>query len=208
MIMNREKILILICKGISAIFNPFYAALFSFAMMFILTFLYILPWQYKMFVLSIILVFTIIIPMVSIWTYVKINKVKIKGLSVKENRAVPYVLTFISYFFGFLLMRRLAIPSYMHGLLIAFLVTLSVSAIINMKWKICIHTAAIGVITGAYVMFDKMFPIYPLTGLSILILVAGLLGTSRMILREHTLAQVIAGYFNGFVCAIASIYLF
>jgi membrane-associated phospholipid phosphatase len=35
--------------------------------------------------------------------------------------------------------------------------------------------------------------------------VAGILGTSRMILRQHTLLQVVAGFLVGIVCAIIGI---
>lgn len=205
---GKERILNYVCRAVSAMFNPFYAALFSFVMLFLFTYLRILPWQYKVFVLSIVLVFTVIIPFVSIWAYMHISKIKIAGLSLKENRIIPYALTFISYFFGFMLMRRLSIPSYLHGLLVAFLMSLLISAIVNVKWKISIHTTAVGVVTGAFVVFDRMFPIDTLCGLSFLILLAGMLGTARMILREHSLAQVLAGYANGFFCALVGIYLF
>ena len=36
-------------------------------------------------------------------------------------------------------------------------------------------------------------------------MLAGLLGTSRMILRQHTLAQVVAGFWVGFACAVVGI---
>jgi membrane-associated phospholipid phosphatase len=35
--------------------------------------------------------------------------------------------------------------------------------------------------------------------------VAGILGTSRMILRQHTLLQVVVGFLVGIVCAITGI---
>ena len=37
------------------------------------------------------------------------------------------------------------------------------------------------------------------------LILAGILGTSRMILRQHSLAQVVAGFLVGVVCAIIGI---
>ena len=70
-----------------------------------------------------------------------------------------------------------------------------------MWWKISTHTAAIGGIAGALVAFSGKFSYNPVWWLCLVILVAGLVGTARMILRQHTLAQVVAGFAVGFVSA-------
>ena len=42
-------------------------------------------------------------------------------------------------------------------------------------------------------------------GAFLLLLLAGMVGTSRIILRQHTLEQVVAGYLIGIVCAFLAI---
>jgi membrane-associated phospholipid phosphatase len=39
-------------------------------------------------------------------------------------------------------------------------------------------------------------------------LLAGILGSARMYLRQHTLAQVVGGFGIGFVCAVLGIVLY
>jgi membrane-associated phospholipid phosphatase len=72
-------------------------------------------------------------------------------------------------------------------------------------WKISTHTAAIGGVAGALFVFAEFFGFNPVWWLSLTFILAGILGTSRMILRQHSLAQVIAGFFVGVVCAIIGI---
>jgi len=49
--------------------------------------------------------------------------------------------------------------------------------------------------------FAEIFGFNPVWWFCVVFLVAGLLGSARMILRQHSLAQVVAGFFVGFTCA-------
>ena len=76
-----------------------------------------------------------------------------------------------------------------------------ICALINVWWKISTHTAAIGGVAGALFVFGEFFGFNPVWWLSVVFILAGLLGTSRMILRQHSLAQVVAGFLVGVVCS-------
>jgi membrane-associated phospholipid phosphatase len=77
-----------------------------------------------------------------------------------------------------------------------------VCALINVWWKISTHTAAIGGVAGALFVFGEFFAFNPVWWLSLVFVLAGLLGTSRMILRQHSLLQVVAGFIVGLICSI------
>jgi membrane-associated phospholipid phosphatase len=85
----------------------------------------------------------------------------------------------------------------MRSIVVAALIVQILCAIINHWWKISIHTAAIGGTTGAVVAFSLIFGFYPLWWLCLLILLAGVLGTSRMLLRIHSLGEIVGGYLIG-----------
>jgi membrane-associated phospholipid phosphatase len=76
-----------------------------------------------------------------------------------------------------------------------------VCALINVWWKISTHTAAIGGVAGALFVFGELFGFNPVWWLCVVMILAGLLGSSRMILRQHSLLQVVAGFWVGVVCA-------
>ena len=80
-----------------------------------------------------------------------------------------------------------------------------VCALINVWWKISTHTAAIGGVAGALFVFSEVFRFNPTWWFCLVIVLAGMLGTSRMILRQHTLAQVVVGFIIGFACAVVGI---
>ena len=65
-----------------------------------------------------------------------------------------------------------------------------------------IGTAAIGGVAGGLVVYSIAFSFNPIWWLAFVILLAGMVGTARMILRQHTLAQVVAGFLVGVVCAL------
>lgn len=77
-----------------------------------------------------------------------------------------------------------------------------ICAIINVWWKISTHTAAIGGVAGALVSYSMAFSFNPLWWLCLVLVLAGAVGTARMILRQHTLSQVVMGFLIGIVCAI------
>ena len=62
--------------------------------------------------------------------------------------------------------------------------------------------AAIGGVAGALFVFGEFFGFNPVWWLCLVLILAGVLGSSRMILRQHTLPQVVTGFFVGVVCSI------
>ena len=77
-----------------------------------------------------------------------------------------------------------------------------ICAFINVWWKISTHTAAIGGVAGALVSYSVAFNFNPLWWLCLVLMMAGAVGSARMILRQHTLSQVVAGFLIGTACAI------
>ena len=93
------------------------------------------------------------------------------------------------------------IPHFMNIILMAALAIQILCAIVNIWWKISTHTAAIGGVAGALQAFSILFNFNPTWWLCVVIIVGGMVGTSRMVLRQHTLWQVVAGFLAGMLTA-------
>lgn len=93
----------------------------------------------------------------------------------------------------------------MGSIMVAALAVQIICAIINIWWKISIHTAAIGGVGGALFAFSFYLGFNPVWWFCLIFLIAGLMGTCRMILRQHTLAQVVIGFWVGVVSAALAI---
>ena len=101
-----------------------------------------------------------------------------------------------------MMMHKLNIPWYMTGIIQSSLVVLVICIIVNLKWKLSEHMAGMGGIVGGLVSFSALFSYNPVWWLCLFILVAGILGSARIILQHHTLGEVLAGFTVGFACSL------
>lgn len=100
------------------------------------------------------------------------------------------------------MMHRLNIPWYMTGIILSALVVMIICVIVNLKWKLSEHMAGAGAVIGGLVAFSALFSYNPVWWLCLFILVAGVLGTARIILRHHTLGEVMGGFAVGLICSL------
>jgi membrane-associated phospholipid phosphatase len=203
--MSREKQIILASRVVSLVFTPFYLPLVGLVALFFLSYLRQYPLSYKLFVLAVVYFFTILLPTLLIHLYRRYQGWTLFELGRKERRMVPYVISILCYFTCIYLMEQLHIPHFMGSIVIAALIVQMVCALINVWWKISTHTAAIGGVAGALLVFSELFGFNPVWWYCLVFFIAGVLGTARMLLRQHTLGQVVGGFFVGVVCAILAI---
>lgn len=183
----------------SAIFRPYYMPVVGFIGLFSFTYLNLLPFNFKLFILLAIYCFTILIPQICIFCYRKINGWAPHQIRIQANRTIPYAISIISYVACLWLMYRMHLPRYMCGIIVAALLIQASCATINIWWKISTHSAGAGGIIGALLAYSTLFDFNPINWLCILILISGVVGSSRMLLRQHTLGQVIGGTLLGTV---------
>ena len=191
-----DKTLIRTAKVISAVFTPFSIPFLAFLVLFIFSYLRIMPLQYKLIVLGVVYCFTILMPTLTIFIFRKINGFSPEELVERKRRYIPFILTITSYVFCLLMMHRLNIPWYMTGIILSALVVMIICVIVNLKWKLSEHMAGAGAVIGGLVAFSAVW------WLCLFILVAGVLGTARIILRHHTLGEVMGGFAVGLICSL------
>lgn len=197
----KYKNLIMAARVMSAVFAPFYLPIVGLMALFTFSYLSLLPAVYKALVLAIVWFFTIMLPTLLIRLYRHFQGWTSRELGSKERRMVPYVISITCYFTCMYVMERLHIPHFMSSILTVALCIQIVCALINAWWKISTHTAAIGGVGGALFAFAEIFGFNPVWWFCVVFILAGLLGTSRMILRQHSLGQVVGGFWVGFVCS-------
>jgi membrane-associated phospholipid phosphatase len=200
--MTREKQIIMGARIVSLVFTPFYLPLVGLLTMFLFSYLSLYPWLFKLRILAMVLLFTIMLPTFLIRMYRRYNGWTPIELGQKERRMVPYIISILCYFACIYLMELVHVPHFMVSIVIAALTVQMVCALVNMVWKISTHMAAIGGFAGALFVFADAFGFNPVWWFCLLFIVAGLLGSSRMILRQHTLSQVVAGFLVGMVCTV------
>lgn len=199
------KYQLLTARTVSILFTPFYLPITGMVAVFLFSYLRIMPWMYKLAILLIVYLFTALIPTLLIRLYRRYQGWSLLHLLSREKRIIPYVISIVCYFTCYYLFITHNVPHIITSILMAALVVQILCALINVWWKISTHTAAIGGVTGGVVAFAFIFNFNPVWWLCLLILIGGMVGSSRMILRQHSLLQVVCGFLLGMVAGMVTI---
>ena len=201
----NDKQLIMIAKVTSALFTPFYLPLVAMITLFLFSYLSLLPLYYKLACLFITYLFTILLPTLLIRIYLRYQGWRPIHLRIKDRRIIPYIISILCYFTCYHLMSALNMPHFMGVVVITALAVQILCSMINIWWKVSMHSAAIGGMTGGLIAFSLLFNFNTIWWLCLIILLSGIVGSSRMTLRQHSLAQVLVGYGVGIVTAFTTI---
>lgn len=198
----EEKGLIRTARVVSAVFTPFSIPFLAFLVLLFCTYLRMMPLTYKLLVLGVVYCFTIFLPTLTIFLFRKLNGFSLREMVERRKRYVPFLLTITSYAFGLAMMYRMRLPWYMINIIWASLVIMVICVVVNLRWKLSEHMAGAGAVIGGVVVFSSLFNYNPVWWLCFFILVSGLLGSARIILRHHTLGEVLGGFLVGLGCSI------
>jgi len=204
--LTKEKSIIYTARIISAIFNPFYLALVGLVLLFTLSYLSVLPLGYRLRVLFVVFGFTVLLPTMFIRLYRRYQGWSLFELSFRHRRLVPYIIAIVCYMSCVWFVIRINIFHFVASILLSALIIQILCAVTNVWWKVSTHMAAIGGVAGAIIAFAEKFMFNPVWWLCLVIILAGVLGSARIILRQHTLAQVVGGFFLGCICAFFGVY--
>lgn len=117
-------------------------------------------------------------------------------VSERASRAAPLVFAGCSVAVGIGLLLAGHAPHAITALVIAMLVGLITVLVISQWWKVSIHSAVAG---GTAIILAVVFGV---PGIVIGVLVALAAGSSRLVSRDHTVAQVIVGLAVGGAAAL------
>lgn len=198
----KEKNIIFTARIMSMIFTPFYLPIVGLIALFIFSYMSLLPMMYKLVMLAMVYLLTVVAPSLLIHLYRLYQGWTSHELGRKERRLVPYIISIVCYFACFFWMEYRNTPRVISIIVVVALTIQMVCALINIWWKISTHTAAIGGVAGGLVSYSIAFSFNPLWWLCFVLILAGAVGTARMILRQHSLSQVIGGFLVGAACAI------
>lgn len=198
----KEKNIIFTARIMSMIFHPLLSAIVGLIALFIFSYMSLLPMMYKLVMLAMVYLLTVVAPSLLIHLYRLCQGWTSHELGRKERRLVPYIISIVCYFACFFWMEYRNTPRVISIIVVVALTIQMVCALINIWWKISTHTAAIGGVAGGLVSYSIAFSFNPLWWLCFVLILAGAVGTARMILRQHSLSQVVTGFLVGAACAI------
>ena len=147
---------------------------------------------------------TAIVPALFIWIMYKTGMAGDLDLTNRKERTLPYIIFAISLLATGFLLYKLRMPVWFLLELFGACAALLIAMLINHYWKISAHMIGVGGLIGGIFGAAQIQMINPYVGIVIAFVVAGLVGTSRLILKRHTPMQVYAGFMLGFTCVFLS----
>jgi len=143
--------------------------------------------------------FSFILPVINIYILYRLNRISSLKMENQSERTFPYVLTSCFYFGLFYLFLDLNIWPGIKVLIFGGGVTILLTAIINMKYKISAHMVGIGGLLGSLMVIANTLKYNATSQIIILVLIAGIIATARLYLKAHEPRQIYSGFFLGLI---------
>ena len=141
---------------------------------------------------------TIMFPVMTLWALLRLKKITSLRMDDRKERTLPLFIVGISYYMIHYLFKIMSLPQSFQLLFLGATFMIFVCMLITFFWKISIHMLSIGSTIGFVIAlglrYDWLMPQIVLP----MILIAGLVGYSRLKLNAHTPAQVYVGFITGF----------
>jgi hypothetical protein len=159
----------------------------------------LIPYEARLLLLGLIFVITAVFPLVFI-LFMKFRGM-IGNLQMKNRteRTIPFAVAGIFNFTASYMVKQIGIDDVFFLFLLGGGILITLCLIINFYFKISIHMAAIGGLTGALLGLSNRFQTDLLQFVLVSILVSGLVGYARLRLNAHRPYQVYSGFFCGLI---------
>ena len=205
----RHSVIERTAQVVSDLFSPIVLPAYMMALALWITPLVVLPEKVRFVTMGIVVVLTAIVPTAVILTLIKMGKASDVSLSSRSERTIPYVVTIACYLATALFLKKIAFPHWLAAFYIGAAAASIIASLITLRWKISAHGSAVGGFAAAMIWLaaNGMLLIGAKWWVCGVILICGLVGSARLILKRHTPAQVYAGIALGAIAVTTSLIL-
>lgn len=196
-------------QWVSDVFSPLLIPVYGMVIALWCTDMRTLPESGRMLATLIVGLICGFIPFMTIAFLIKIGKVHTRSIADPRERFLPMSIGAACYLAAGIFVKSAGAPMWLMMFFVAAAVATGIAMAITTRWKISAHATAVGGLAGmtAWCVCHGTTDIEALTELSVVILIAGLVATSRLLLQRHTMGQVLAGLALGFACCFGLMYI-
>lgn len=155
-------------------------------------------------VLVMVALMTIAFPLASALLLKRAGLISSLEMPRRQERIAPYAMALLYYGMTAYLLLRTPLHPMAFALLAGATLALLLTTLITLRWKISAHMVGVGGLVGALSALDAAHGIGAFVPICIALIVAGALGTARLLSSDHTPGQVYAGTFVGFASVFAA----
>ncbi|MBK7946078.1 MAG: hypothetical protein IPJ85_12595 [Flavobacteriales bacterium] len=158
-------------------------------------------------VLMMVALMTIAFPLTSALLLMRAGLVSNLEMPRRQERIGPYAMSLMYYGMTAYLLARTPLHPMAFSLFIGAAIALLFTTLITLRWKISAHMVGIGGCLGAIVALGQAHALNAFAPIAAIAVVAGALGTARLLASDHSPAQVYAGTALGFVSVLTAMLL-
>ena len=165
--------------------------------------------QGQWIIIGMVFIMTALFPVSSMFMLSRSGAISAISMPVREERTLHLLLTLIYFCMAYYLLRKTPNHPATLALFTSIIMSIAAALLINLRWKISLHMVGVGGLVGMSLGLWLLHGAQ--TGyLPWLFLLAGALGTARLLVTDHTPAQIYAGAALGavatFTCMAFGIY--
>jgi hypothetical protein len=186
---------------ISWLFQPLLMPLFG-ALLFISMPIYsfrLLSTPLKGYILVCNALFTLVLPVIGIFILYRNKLISDINMENRSDRNLPVLFTLLCHGANFYFLRKVHLPNVYYLFLLSAMVSLIMVWLISFYWKISMHMTGIGGLCGSVLLMNLIFAGSLHLYLAVLFLIAGGIGSARLILDAHSPPQIALGFLAGLV---------
>lgn len=169
---------------------------------------YLLDAQDKYLIITLVAIFTFILPVSVLPFYFYFKITSTIKLSTRQERIIPLMITSLLYYTCYMLFKIKGAPHIIQSFMFASAIAVVANLIISLRWHISAHMIGIAGIIGLLVTLAIFYHIEILGYLILAILLAGLISFSRLSLDAHTPQQVYSGLLTGLLITFVVLFFY
>jgi len=155
-------------------------------------------WPAKRMLLVVVFVATGILPALTLLIS-EFGKKWIPSAPGMTDNRVAMVFIGLYYYLGFYLLSKMPLFNLFKIILLAGTLLVIIFIVLSLYRRISLHMAALGSALGAVTAIAVRLNANPVALMLAIVLVSGLVGSSLLLLRKHTLTETLVGFPLGFV---------
>ena len=190
-----------VARAVSLLFHPLFLPTYGLYLIFngdsYLN--YMTPEESKRALYTYFFLNTVVMPGLSIWVMKYSKMISSFQLENRKERTVPFIVTLFYFGLTYFLIKSIPLPPALFAMHTGVMLTVALAILINFKWKISIHMLGIGGLLGGILALSINLQYNAMGQICLILLVAGLVGSSRLWLKAHHPAQVYVGALVGFL---------
>lgn len=163
---------------------------------------FFIPSRNRWLLLGTLAVMTVVFPITSVLLMRRAGLITSLELPRREERIAPYLMTLLYVGMALYLLYRTPIHPIAFALFVGILIAIVLSTVITIRWKISAHMVGIGGLVGALFAVQFAHGVDVFIPVVLGILIAGALGTARLLCSDHSPAQIYSGALLGGACTL------